>query len=831
MARRWQAFCHAVVGRGHERGATPCQDKTYPTQNATFSLEEGDVGVVVLADGAGSAKFSHWGAEKTTQVVARVLQEKFEVYFSMDKPGEVKEDILNHVLDALDELAQTKTQELRQDRFDLDSLLQEMLKELQSLQAWQKDFSLPLVRDLENAQEALDRRYHKTEQAQQPALKKAIKGVYGGLDNLKRYGKDFNYAVDLKSVHDRLERFHKDIQNMDVKAPFSKKDLEEELERISKKYTKLQSMISGYTHIKNKRGFCEKVKRFVIYIFIASPNVQDIQDVRTFITNSTSSLPTLAMLSIPMATLKDYHKIQADIARHSKSLTNLYRGSLDHFNTLLESLHQRINKKIRLKSWSMDDLIGLHEAIRAISDKIKERCAQMIRHQDAFDQSIKNYKSQLLQEIKQSNQEYRTLTDWFEEIQTASQRLLDDLSCASASIDTSIIPDTNTTHKALQVLDKIEEGNLEGIFKEFSKQVEASKALDRRLKTLRAHLGLGAPASSQPKSKVPRAYQLNRSHRDTEHSQPTPQSLLPPLPTDLLGHIQTLKTIRQELLSLKQQQTKLEEFQKKANALDTALKTPLTNLATQSQALSEKLLKSCDDLKDLQTLKTTALEKCVEDARKKLEQGATLVREVGSFHKDFAFNTCPPLHFSIIQKLQTFQECLQNKTCEVKDLASTLLAVAVHQDCYLYLHLGDGEIGILRDKDLTRLERTDGGEFSNETTFVTSQDAIACMTMGKGRLSANNIAGFVLMSDGSAEALYDVGEKRFVGLLRRYMNVARVSGIQEKMQNKIQELLDKRVKEKTFDDCSIAMLVRQDMEPASLDEKERDLYERLQGNS
>lgn len=92
----WIALCHAERGRGHIRQGTPCQDKT-------FSLCENGVHAIALADGAGSARLSHFGAEKATERICRFLVERFEDFFN-GREEEVRDAIRTYLYDALDAL-------------------------------------------------------------------------------------------------------------------------------------------------------------------------------------------------------------------------------------------------------------------------------------------------------------------------------------------------------------------------------------------------------------------------------------------------------------------------------------------------------------------------------------------------------------------------------------------------------------------------------------------------------------------------------------------------------------------------------------------------------
>lgn len=107
--------------------------------------------------------------------------------------------------------------------------------------------------------------------------------------------------------------------------------------------------------------------------------------------------------------------------------------------------------------------------------------------------------------------------------------------------------------------------------------------------------------------------------------------------------------------------------------------------------------------------------------------------------------------------LQALTDETEIRDCTLKDLASTLLLAAVGNGKFFLAHLGDGVIGYLSDTGLKTASAPDNGEFSNETVFVTSSMVAEHMRIFKGDLK--KISGFILMSDGSAQRLYNKRKK------------------------------------------------------------------------
>jgi len=145
------------------------------------------------------------------------------------------------------------------------------------------------------------------------------------------------------------------------------------------------------------------------------------------------------------------------------------------------------------------------------------------------------------------------------------------------------------------------------------------------------------------------------------------------------------------------------------------------------------------------------------------------------------------------------------RECNLSDLACTLLVVAVFEDNFLIIHIGDGVIGYLKNEELKIASLPDKGEFANTTTFVTSDKALASMKLIKGKIE--DIAGFVIMSDGTEHSLYDKRTKSLteatISLMRSACSLE--AGVLEKQ---LFNTLDSVIAKKTQDDCSIALLAR-----------------------
>lgn len=145
--------------------------------------------------------------------------------------------------------------------------------------------------------------------------------------------------------------------------------------------------------------------------------------------------------------------------------------------------------------------------------------------------------------------------------------------------------------------------------------------------------------------------------------------------------------------------------------------------------------------------------------------------------------------------------------CEINDLASTLLMVAIKDEKYIIVHIGDGVIGYLKNNQLKVASHPENGEFVNTTVFVSSNDVLATMKLLKGTLG--DIIGFALMSDGTENSFYSKRDKTLAPALKKLMELTRILNIQC-LENEIYKSFENVVKNNTTDDCSLALIVKKD---------------------
>lgn len=155
--------------------------------------------------------------------------------------------------------------------------------------------------------------------------------------------------------------------------------------------------------------------------------------------------------------------------------------------------------------------------------------------------------------------------------------------------------------------------------------------------------------------------------------------------------------------------------------------------------------------------------------------------------------------------LHELQKSAQQHGCEVADLASTILFVAHKGDRFIAGHLGDGVIALVdANGEVSTLSGPENGEFANTTVFVTDRSACEKMRLYHGRCSQSPV-GYALMSDGTAESLYDKKAQAPATVIAKLL-----SWNKELSRAKMHAVLDANMEQafskKTADDCSLALL-------------------------
>jgi hypothetical protein len=95
----WKHVSYEVQGVNHVNSNVPCQDKTYTCfQNGVY--------IIALADGAGSAKFSHFGADCVVHSISEFISFNFNNLIKITDGKRVKIDIIDCLLQNLNIIAE-----------------------------------------------------------------------------------------------------------------------------------------------------------------------------------------------------------------------------------------------------------------------------------------------------------------------------------------------------------------------------------------------------------------------------------------------------------------------------------------------------------------------------------------------------------------------------------------------------------------------------------------------------------------------------------------------------------------------------------------------------
>lgn len=147
----------------------------------------------------------------------------------------------------------------------------------------------------------------------------------------------------------------------------------------------------------------------------------------------------------------------------------------------------------------------------------------------------------------------------------------------------------------------------------------------------------------------------------------------------------------------------------------------------------------------------------------------------------------------------------------IRDMAATFLAVAAADDQFLVVHVGDGVVGYVKDGKARVVSGPDNHEFANQTTFLTSDSAAAAMRILRGSLEG--VTGFILMSDGTANSLYNARTKELAPACEKIVGLLASAPTRQtknpEYKKQLRQLVDKKIRSATKDDCSLGVLARQ----------------------
>lgn len=200
-------------------------------------------------------------------------------------------------------------------------------------------------------------------------------------------------------------------------------------------------------------------------------------------------------------------------------------------------------------------------------------------------------------------------------------------------------------------------------------------------------------------------------------------------------------------------------------------------------------------------------------AEKTVETVCRLLQD--NFDKIFNTGDVEEAQQFIMDEIRAQLEALSTAHQEpVAEFASTLLAVAVKNSQVLVVHLGDGEIGAIKNGEMKVLSTSDNGEYANATYFTTSASATKQLKLFKSS-AGEQFSAFFLMSDGAAHSLFSKRDNKFAPFIEKLANQAKVHR-EEVLNHLLKESFEKLIKQRTNDDCSLIMMTAIDEEPGYL---------------
>lgn len=160
--------------------------------------------------------------------------------------------------------------------------------------------------------------------------------------------------------------------------------------------------------------------------------------------------------------------------------------------------------------------------------------------------------------------------------------------------------------------------------------------------------------------------------------------------------------------------------------------------------------------------------------------------------------------------LGRLQQVAERRGVGVRALAATFLAVAVADGRFLVVHVGDGVVGYVKDGSARVVSGPDNSEFANQTTFLTSEGAVRGMRILRGSL--DGVAGFILMSDGTANSLYNSRSQELAPACAKIVVRLGEAPVRQtkypEYKKELRRLVDTRIRFATKDDCSLGVLAR-----------------------
>lgn len=168
--------------------------------------------------------------------------------------------------------------------------------------------------------------------------------------------------------------------------------------------------------------------------------------------------------------------------------------------------------------------------------------------------------------------------------------------------------------------------------------------------------------------------------------------------------------------------------------------------------------------------------------------------------------------------------------CDVSELASTLIFVAIREDKQVMIgHIGDGSI-VTNDKTGWKIFSNDSKNIANETQFVTTENVFGVMRLSREELRTDS-SSFAIMSNGCENTLInkkdpsDFKVAKGVAVMNNWLKTNSTSQLDAELKN----TLETQITQLTEDDCSVCFVTKVSMTGTyeSLDyEQKQEVFEK-----
>lgn len=182
------------------------------------------------------------------------------------------------------------------------------------------------------------------------------------------------------------------------------------------------------------------------------------------------------------------------------------------------------------------------------------------------------------------------------------------------------------------------------------------------------------------------------------------------------------------------------------------------------------------------------------------------VRELLIKHKDGIFNyTDDEIKCILLDNLNDKLSALAKKEGNnIDDYMSTLMFFISNGEKYIIGNLGDGLLGSMDSEGKSEvLSLPEHGKYANQSFFVTHKNSKDHLRIHKGRYESHKV--YFMMTDGSAECLYNFNLKSFANILKVFCEWI-IKYEPHKVSDYIQIAMIKLFGSKTSDDCSLALI-------------------------